>query len=978
MKLKAFFQRIWASLTNAWNEGKIQRTSRITYDVFWNIVLFFIIVGATVAVFGVGAGAGYFASLVKDEPIRDYESMRDDIYNYDETTKVYFADEKYIGDIRADLYREEVNLDDISDYVIEAVISTEDEHFYEHDGVVPKAIVRAMYQEVANTDAQTGGSTLTQQLIKNQLLTNEVSFDRKAKEILLAMRLENFFEKDEILEAYLNIVPYGRNASGKNIAGIQTASLGVFGKEPEDLSIPQAAYLAGIPKNPFAYTPFTSEGEVKDEDGLELGKQRMKTVLKRMFNQKFITEEQYDEALAYDITEDFTDKSDGPTEKHPAVVDELESRAKDILLEQIAEEDGLTMEDVEADKEIKEDYKEQADLALRNNGYHIHSTIDKDMYETMQKVGSEYENYGPNNPENDEIVEAGAVLMENDTGKVLSFYPGREYDVGENVYNKATKAHRPPGSTFKPLAAYAPAMDLGRLQPGSVIADIPTPVGKPNNYGGGFYGLVSAREALAHSYNVTAHYIYQDIMDENPRKNYLEKMGLHFEEEDAGPSVALGGLTNGVTVEENTSAFTTFANNGEYKDSYMIDKITDSDGNVVYEHKEDPVEVFSPQTAYLTIDMMRDVMKQGTATFVPSRLKHGGVDWAGKTGTSDDYRDAWFVGTNPNVTLGTWIGYDTPASIQCPGCSLSYSQRNQALWANFVNELSDLDSDIMAPQDGFKQPENIVSASYCASSGMAPSGTCSDAGLVRSDIYNSEYVPNKKDDSLIGGSKPLVAVDGKRVIADEKTPSEFTTSEGGGFTFNPDWLEREGYDRIGDLSQLIPRKSAEAWRNISATKGSSSNAGSGINDDNGEQPPQPSSVSNQGGTLSWNGANGHLIVGYRIFYASEEGGSTELSGHTTDTSFQLPDKSGVYYVRAVNYFGKESELSNEVEIKGTDTDKEDDEEKEDKDKEEKDSDNDDNEKDDSSNNDDDNNEDNDNDDNENNDDNNNNDSNNDD
>src|SRR5699024_12513152 len=147
----------------------------------------------------------------------DYETRRDDIYNYEETSKMYYADDEYIGNIRADIYREEVELDDISDFLIEAVVSTEDEHFYEHNGVVPKAIIRAMNQEVANTGSQTGGSTITQQLIKNQILTNEVSFDRKAKEILLAMRQENFFEKEEIMEAYLHIVPYARGASVKSV-----------------------------------------------------------------------------------------------------------------------------------------------------------------------------------------------------------------------------------------------------------------------------------------------------------------------------------------------------------------------------------------------------------------------------------------------------------------------------------------------------------------------------------------------------------------------------------------------------------------------------------------------------------------------------------------------------------------------------------------------------------------------------------------
>src|SRR5699024_10015017 len=144
----------------------------------------------------------------------------------------------------------------------------EDEHFYEHNGEAPKAVIRAMYQEVSNTGTQTGGSTLTQQLIKNQILPNDMSFDRKAKEIQVNMRLDNFLEKDEIMEAYLNIDPYGRDASGKNIAGIQTASQGVFGEDPEELNVAPSAFLAGIPQNPFAYTPFTADGEIKDEDGL--------------------------------------------------------------------------------------------------------------------------------------------------------------------------------------------------------------------------------------------------------------------------------------------------------------------------------------------------------------------------------------------------------------------------------------------------------------------------------------------------------------------------------------------------------------------------------------------------------------------------------------------------------------------------------------------------------------------------------------
>src|SRR5699024_4156054 len=350
-----------------------------------------------------------------------------------------------------------------------------------------------------------------------------------------------------------------------------------------------------------------------------------------------------------------------------------------------------------------------ADRALRMNGYNIHSTIDKEMYDAMQKAAKEYQHYGPDRTfvpkgETEEVteqVETGAVLIENKTGKILSFLPGRE-DSLEDQNNYATDTRRDPGSTIKPTGVYGPAMDMGYTQPGSVIADIPGHAGyTPNNYGGAYYGLVSAREALASSYNVSAVEVYKSIVHENPAKNYLEKMGFPElnSEQQQSPSLALGTLGKGITVEENTNAFAVFGNGGNYVSSYMIEKITDSEGNVIYEHEPDPVEVFSEQTAYLTIDMMRDVLRSGTATYVPSRLKHGGVDWAGKTGTTNEYHDAWFVATNPHVTMGTCIGYKPPSSIYCSGCSLSYSQRTQNLWAQLVNAVSDIDPELIAPKE---------------------------------------------------------------------------------------------------------------------------------------------------------------------------------------------------------------------------------------------------------------------------------------
>ena len=231
--------------------------------------------------------------------------MREQIFSYEETSEIYFANDIYIGKLRTDLDRRETSLAAVSPFVVNAVLATEDEYFREHEGIVPKAVLRGLLQDVTNSATQTGGSTLTQQLIKNQILTNEVSYERKAKEILLALRVEHFMTKEEILETYLNIIPYGRNASGRNIAGIETAADGIFGVKASDLTLPQAAYIAGIPQAPFTYTPFTNKGKLKSAEGMQYGIDRMKTVLFRMNEVGYITDAEYKNAIAYDITKDF-------------------------------------------------------------------------------------------------------------------------------------------------------------------------------------------------------------------------------------------------------------------------------------------------------------------------------------------------------------------------------------------------------------------------------------------------------------------------------------------------------------------------------------------------------------------------------------------------------------------------------------------------------------------------------------------------
>jgi penicillin-binding protein 1B len=892
---------------------KTVRSVRVTYNVIWNLVLVFLVIGLMGLSFAGGAGAGYFASLVKDEPIRSYESMRKDIYNYEETTELYFANSVYLGKLRSDLDREEIKLEDMSDYIIAAIISTEDQYFYEHEGVVPKAIMRALLQEVTNSSTQTGGSTLTQQLIKNQILSSEVSFERKAKEILLALRLEQFFKKREILEAYLNVATFGRNSSGKNIAGVKTAAKGLFGVDIKELNLPQAAFIAGLPQSPFRYTPFTNKGELKSD--LTPGLDRMKTVLSRMLENNKITKEQYEEALAFDLVGSFAEPKPSPQERYPWLTAEIEIRAKEIVAFQLAEQDGYEKKDLYNNEELLESYLNTADKNLRQNGYRIYTTIDKEIYDKMQQLKNDYPYYGSDRPEKIkdkdtgetikimEPVEVGGIMIENKTGKIISFIGGRDHSREQT--NHATRAKRPNGSTMKPLLVYAPAMELGVSHPGSILPDVEIEipaepeVWKPKNYGEGYHGLVSARLSLAKSYNVPAALTYMKIIDQRP-VSYLEQMGFtSLARVDAyNPSMALGGMTKGVTVEENTNAYATFANGGNFVDAYLIERIETKDGELVYEHESKEVEVFSPQTAYLTLDMMKDVILRGTAAGVPGMLNFSS-EWAGKTGTSQDYKDAWFVASNPNITFGLWLGYDTPKSLEKSYKGYSYSRRNQMLWAQLINAAYEIRPELLKSDESFKMPGGIVRRTYCTITGLLPSSLCEEAGLIETDLFNAKYVPQEEDDSLEKGK--YIVIGDKYYRALESSPKEFTRE---GLMLKQTFLEQNRLLTLADVSML--RTDHPAWDSIIIPE-----AINAIEED-GQIPSKVTPLAINGNKLTWAPHQHQDIIGYRVYkamnysYKYEHIGSVTLNDLLKGNGFTIGPSVASYYVTAVDIAGNES------------------------------------------------------------------------
>ncbi len=886
---------------------------RITGGVVWNLALIFIIAFAILGVFAVSVGAGYFASLIEDEPLRSKEEMRNMIFNYEETSEVYFANNVYIGKLRTDLERRETSLANVSQHVVNAVLATEDEYFREHNGIVPKAVIRGLLQDVSNSSTQTGGSTLTQQLIKNQILTNEVSYERKAKEILLALRLEKFMEKEEILEAYLNIIPYGRNANGRNIAGVETAAEGIFGVNAADLNLAQSAYIAGIPQAPFKYTPFTNKGERKTPEQMQAGIDRMKTVLFRMKEVGYINNAEYEEAIKYDITKDFREPEQRAEDKYPWLTVEIEGRAVQILMNRIAEQDGIDPARLKEEGNLYEKYKIIAERAVRSNGYRIYTTINKEMYDAMNAAAAAYENYGHTYTETytdengDEAtrplpVQVGSMAMETKTGKILAFVGGRDHSIEQ--LNHATQARRSNGSTMKPLIVYGPALEYGVIGAGSPLVDVKIANGyAPNNFNvDEERGLVSARDALEDSLNIPAARLYNEIINRRPVE-YLLQLGVEeLQAEDfETPSTSLGALRKGITVEENTNAYQAIANNGQFIDGYMIEKIVDLDGNVIYEHKAEPVQVYSPETAYILTDMMRGVLTEGTGVSAKNALKFN-ADFAAKTGTTSFYGDVWFMGYNPNITLGVWLGYkDLKLGLGTFNNQYGHpSNRINRLWASLMNSLYDVNPEFIGTAEKYVKPANVVYASFCGISGMAPSAACSEAGLVRTDLFNKAvFLPTIPDNSLTEGA--TVFVNGKSYPALPSTPSEFVSV--GGVGLSQTFIDRVLGKLGGDASKLL--------RGIN-TITDTDNANSGLVEDS--VPPNAVTAKVNGSSIGWSGSSSNDVVGYRVYSLSN--GSRVLVGSVTSReAYSFPISSGTeYIVVAVDITGLESPASNTVSL----------------------------------------------------------------
>jgi penicillin-binding protein len=616
-----------------------------------------------VAVGVLGVGSGIVSAYTKDEKIRTKKDFDESLNGWSETSYAYFRDAstgqpKLIGAMHNEKDRVLVRkLTDVNQKLLDALLSTEDREFYSHNGIVPTSILRAAMQQVTGSEVTTGGSTLTQQLVKNEILGDQhKSFERKALEIVNALRLENYYSKEEIFVSYLNSVYFGKGANGKHMYGVMAAARGLFNKDAKDLTLSEAAYIGGMAQRPNAYNPFTFSDAKKQKENIKLGKKRMKLVLDNMVINGKITPAQRDEAAKYDITKSFAKPSDfkNAYATYPFVISAVESEAIKTL---------QAMDKKYHPEEAKErSYKYYTDK-VRVGGLKIYSTVDQALYDNMNKSVQDID--FPRRKINGRMVreQIGAVMVENKSGSVLSFFAGTDFS--ENQKDHAFDAQNQPGSSMKPLLSYGPGINEGVISPNSIIVD--EPINKEyssavyKNSNGKYSGPVTATRALQFSYNIPAIKVFRATADKLGGKqkvfDYIRAMGMPPHKKD-GEALVLGGATYGYTVEQMTGAYAMIANQGKFNKPHLISKITDSQGKVLYDYaKENQTkEVFTPQTAYQLTGMLKKVVQGGTAEGFIGQI--GGYNIAGKTGTTTSEFDLWFVGYTPEVSMGVWSGYD--------------------------------------------------------------------------------------------------------------------------------------------------------------------------------------------------------------------------------------------------------------------------------------------------------------------------------
>lgn len=674
------------------------------------LVLFLLVV-FVLGGFGGGMLVGYISTT---KPLTISDLMTSD---KKQTTFVYDKNgteiQKLTGSDNVD--RVYVSYSEIkSTYIDEAITSIEDERFYEHNGIDIQRIGSAILSALANGGTAThGGSTITQQTVKMISGQNQVSTQRKVQEWFTAMDLEQQLTKDEIMELYVNQAPMGNN-----YIGVQTAAQNYFGKDAKDLSLPECAFLAGIPKSPSYYNPLR-------ESGKRNALRRMRVVLSKMHELGKITDIQYEEALNSELVFKSTET--------------MTANSVQSYFVEYAVSEVIT--DLMVQRNIS---RTLAAKLVYNNGYKIYTTEEPTVQAALDSTfmtQSLFQSDPVAIEDLPEKPEGGMVIINVADGSISAMQGGYGEKTRNLITNRAVSAYRQPGSSIKPLIDYGPAFERKKLVAATIFQDTPMKLDPSNpdtpwpKNSGSYAGALTVRKAIYKSSNVVAVQVWNEVGGEMALW-FLKQVGIDRTTE-VYPSTAIGGFNVGMTPLEMAAAYATFPNSGKYREPYAYTEVKDSDNNVILTKIKITTVVYSPETSYILTNILQDVITKGTAAnkVMPIVTDSGeNIEVAGKTGTTDDNVDKWFCGYTPYYAAATWYGYDNRLrTTEIP----SDDQKNaQLIWNDAMQKIHKvLTPSTMTILPTFVKPATVEELTICTQTWKIATDSCAAAGTIVTDLY---------------------------------------------------------------------------------------------------------------------------------------------------------------------------------------------------------------------------------------------------
>jgi len=645
--------------------------------------LFFILL--CLAALGAGsAGAGLVFASVKDMPALSPATLESGA-----STMIYDKDGNLVTKIGI-RNSVPVDLKNVPENVKNSFLAIEDPRFYQHHGISLRGIVRAAWNDLTSRSAREGGSTITQQLVRISFLNPEKTVKRKIQEAILAIKVERRYTKDEILEMYLNNIYLGEGAYG-----IQAAAQTYFGENVDKLNLEEAALLGGLPQAPSAYSPYRNP---------QAAVARRNMVLDSMARNNFISQGQAEKAKAAELKLD-TKEVAQKQYPYPYFLDYVTDR----LIEKYGEAEVF------------------------KGGLQVYTSLDQKVQKIAEAAMANKANFPPSKVDANGLSQpqGAVVILDPHTGQIMALVGGREH-TQKRQWNRATQTTRQPGSAFKPIAAYGPAIEYKGLGPASVVDDIPVRYGsyEPKNFDGRYRGLITLRMALTHSVNIAAVKLLMDTVGIREAINFASGLGIKLDPQVHGASTALGGLHSGVTPLQMAAAYGAFDNQGVYIEPTAILRVEKLDGVILDQPVPKQRQAMKATTAFLITDMLKSAVEGGTGAGAQI-----GRPAAGKTGTTDDGKDIWFVGYTPELVGAVWIGYDKPTAMP-QAFGGTYPAR---IWREIMSKTLG-----GAPVKEFPRPAGLVTATVDGKSGLLPGPNTPGDSLV-TDLFTEGTVPTETD-----------------------------------------------------------------------------------------------------------------------------------------------------------------------------------------------------------------------------------------